>query len=282
MNKRRREIMNAMQPVVDVALARPAVATGVTARVLNAATTEVTIYGAIGGGGWDDSSVSASGMKQVLDAITTPNIDLHMNSGGGDVFDGTAIHTMIARHPAVVHGSVDGIAASAASFIMMACDRITTARNGLWMVHDGMTMTYGGPATHQRSTDLLEKVSDNIADMYAVRAGGTIEDWRATMRKNGEDGTWFTGLEAVEAGLADSVSGDDDEDPDVEDRARRILSHLAGAPTYVARERKQGEQIDESFAHEDVPEDEHVVDPRDDQARTMLALLAERMKGHQA
>jgi hypothetical protein len=58
------------------------------------------------GGGWDDTSVSASGMKQVLDAITTPNIDLHMNSGGGgDVFDGTAIHTMIARHPAVVHGS---------------------------------------------------------------------------------------------------------------------------------------------------------------------------------
>jgi ATP-dependent protease ClpP protease subunit len=270
MNKRRREIMNAMQPVVDVALARPAVVTGVTARVLNAATTEVTIYGAIGGGGWDDTSVSASGMKQVLDAITTPNIDLHMNSGGGDVFDGTAIHTLIARHPAVVHGTVDGIAASAASFIMMACDKITTVRNGLWMIHDGMTVTYGGPATHQRNTDLLNKVSDNIADMYAVRAGGTAEDWRATMSKNGEDGTWYTGVEAVEAGLADSVSDDESDDPDVEDRARRILAHVGtGAPAYVTRER------------EDIPV-EPVLDPRDEQARTMLAFLAERMKGRKA
>jgi hypothetical protein len=66
----------------------------------------------------------------------------------------------------------------------------------------------------------------------------------------------------------------------VEDRARRILSHFAGAPAYVAGERKQDEQIDESSAHEDVPE-ESALDPRDDQARTMLALLAERMKGHQ-
>jgi ATP-dependent protease ClpP protease subunit len=279
-NKRRREIMNAMQPVVDVALARPAVATGVTARVLNAATTEVTIYGAIGGGGWDETSVSASGMKQVLDSITTPNIDLHMNSGGGDVFDGTAIHTMIARHPAVVHGSVDGIAASAASFIMMACDKITIARNAMMMIHGGMTMTQGNAQTHQRSADLLDKVSDNIADMYAVRAGGDAGEWRALMDVNMEDGTWFTGLEAVEAGLADNVSGDDDDDPDVEDRARRILSHFAGAPAYVAGERKQDEQIDESSAHEDVPE-ESALDPRDDQARTMLALLAERMKGHQ-
>lgn len=275
MNVRRREILNAMQPVVDVALARPAVRSAVTARLIDAATTEITVYGAIGGGGWDETSVSAAGMKEVLDAVDTPNIKLFMNSGGGDVFDGVAIHTLIARHPAVVHGNVDGIAASAASFIMMACDKITTARNGLWMIHDGMTMTYGGPATHQRSTDLLHKVSDNIADMYAMRAGGDAADWRATMSKNGEDGTWYTGQEAVEAGLADAV-GDDPDNPDVEDRARRILSRVGtGAPVYHARERSLEpvqEEIDESPVH----------DPRDDVAATMLALLAERMKGHKA
>jgi enoyl-CoA hydratase/carnithine racemase len=139
------------------------------------------------------------------------------------------------------------------------------------MIHDGMTMTYGGqradaPAQH---ADLLNKVSDNIADMYAVRAGGGTAERLA--RHHGartcEDGTWFTGLEAVEAGLADSVSGDDEsDDPDVEDRARRILSHLAGAPAYVARERTP-EGLPASPPKkayektEDVPE-EPALDPR--------------------
>lgn len=287
MNKKRREIINAMQPVVDAALARPAVTTGVYVNVVNEATTEVTIYGAIGGSFWDDSAVSASGFKQVLSGINTPRIELHMNSGGGDVFDGTAIHTMLARHPSVVTAHIDGIAASAASFIAMAADHIIIARNAMMMIHGGMTLTQGNAQTHERSAELLHKVSDNIADMYAMRAGGTAEEWRALMDVNAEDGTWYTGREAVDAGLADETTDDDEDDPDVTDHVRKVIAKIPGAPAYHAPEPKiepvQNEQAgedpeDQSRAHLDG----HTEDPRDAVAATMLALLAERMKGTKA
>jgi ATP-dependent protease ClpP protease subunit len=148
-------------------------------------------------------------------------INVRLNSGGGDVFDGIAIHTLLARHAGTVTVYVDGLAASAASFIMLAGDHIVSARNAMIMIHDGMTYTYGGPASHQRAMDLLTKVSDNIADMYAERAGEDPEFWRAAMSVNGEDGTWYTGQEALTAGLVDELTTVPD-DEDVQNVAKAL------------------------------------------------------------
>lgn len=225
MNRRRKTILEALAPIADFAMeqARKMPAPAATApklgvRNVGSDTTEIMIYGVIGGGGWfDEGGVTSIQMSDALKEINTPNIHVRINSGGGDVFEGVAIHTLLSRHPATVTAYIDGHAASAASFIAMAGDKIVSARNAMMMIHDGMTFTYGGPKTHRRATDLLDKVSDNIADMYAFRAGGTAEEWRAVMSQNDEDGTWYTGVEALEAGLVDELVGQESDDAPMED-----------------------------------------------------------------
>jgi hypothetical protein len=94
---------------------------------------------------------------------------------------------------------------------------VKTRRNAMTMMHDAMTGIFGAKARLLRAVDLLDKVSDNIADMYAEKAGEDVAYWRAKMEENGEDGVWYTGQEAYDAGLYDEITGADDEDENVDD-----------------------------------------------------------------
>lgn len=235
MRKRQRELLAALQPAVDVALKRAEPRADVPGlamhkRVSADSAAELMIYGRIGGGGWFDEGIGASDVAAALRDAGPGPINVRLNSPGGDVFDGVAIHSLLARHPGTVTVHVDGLAASAASFIMLAGDRIVSARNAFVMIHGAMTGTYGNASTHREAADLLDKVSDNIADMYAERAGEDPEHWRALMDANREDGTWYTGQEALEAGLVDeltAVPDDFDEDMAV---AGRLLAWSAKLP----------------------------------------------------
>lgn len=157
---------------------------------------QVNIYAEIGGFG-----VTADAFTRDFQALNVPEIDLRLNSPGGDVFDGIAIHNAIKNHPAKVHVHVDGVAASIASVIAMAGDRVTMAKGAQMMIHEGHTVAVGNAADMTKVAALLDKTSDTIADFYAERAGGTRESWRDRMRAE----TWYTAEEAVQAGLADEV-----------------------------------------------------------------------------
>lgn len=220
MNKRRRAILSALEPAVSFALQNaaparpPAEVNGlaVRARVNAEAPAEIMIYGRIGGGGWFDDGISANDVAAALREAGPGPVNVRINSGGGDVFDGVAIHSLLARHPGTVTTYVDGLAASAASFIMLAGERVVASRNSMVMIHDAMTGVFGAKARLARALELLDKVSDNIADMYAEKAGEDVAYWRAKMEENGEDGVWYTGQEALDVGLVDDVVSDDDED----------------------------------------------------------------------
>lgn len=164
--------------------------------------TRVDIYEEIGGWG-----VSAAEFVQRLRAIATPEVHLHVNSPGGSVFDGVAIFNALAQHPARVTAYVDGLAASAASFIVQAADEVIMNPGSMMMVHDAIGMTWGNAFDHHTMAGLLSQVSDSIAELYAMRAGGTAQSWRAVMEKDGGEGQWYTAEQAVEAGLADRVHG---------------------------------------------------------------------------
>lgn len=251
MNRRRRAILDALAPAVTFAAERAgverpwtdAVGLSMRARPTAEAAGELLIYGRIGGGGWLMDGIGAADVAAALKELGPGPLDVRINSGGGDVFDGVAIHSLLARHPGAVTVYVDGLAASAASFIMLAGDRVRASRNSMIMIHDAMTMTFGAASTHQRAIDLLAKVSENIADMYAEAAGEDPAFWRERMTENGEDGVWYTGTEALDAGLVDEIVGAEDEDDDPDEdpdapmdarTARFLAGWLAVLPEPVA------------------------------------------------
>jgi ATP-dependent protease ClpP protease subunit len=160
-------------------------------------TAEVFIYDVIG-----DWGVSASDFVNDLKALGSPKkITLRINSEGGEVFDGIAIFEALARSEAEIAGFVDGLAASAASFIAMAADHLTVARNAKMMIHDASTIAWGNPAALRQVADLLDELSDTIADVYAEKSGKPAADWRTAMKAE----TWYSAQKAVDEGLADEV-----------------------------------------------------------------------------
>jgi ATP-dependent protease ClpP protease subunit len=76
-------------------------------------------------------------------------------------------------------------------------------RNARMMIHDARGFAMGPAADMREMADLLDDLSNNIADIYVQKAGGTIATWRELMAKD----TWFSAEQAVDAGLADEISG---------------------------------------------------------------------------
>lgn len=174
--------------------------------------TKVYIYDEIGFWG-----TTAKDFAAQLSDIETDHIELHLNSPGGSVFDGLAIMAALKDHKAKVTAKVDGMAASAASFILQAADERLITRNAQVMIHDAKAYAGGNAAQMRKAAELLDRVSDNIADIYAVRSGqGTVQSWREIMVAGDE---WYSGNEAVEAGLVDTVVDNPDEDEDEPEEA---------------------------------------------------------------
>ena len=173
----------------------------------------VSIYGDIGSWG-----ISAAAFVDELKMIDAPEIQLNINSPGGEVFDGLAIHSALRSHRAKVIVQVDSLAASIASVIAMAGDRIEMSPHAQMMIHDAQGVSCGSPEELREYADFLDRQSDNIAAVYAERAGGTKLQWRKRMQAE----TWYFADEAVDAGLADAVCKPKrmgDEDMPDEDRA---------------------------------------------------------------
>ena len=145
--------------------------------------------------------VTAGDFNAQLNAIAADRIEVHVNSPGGDVFDGIAILNLLRAHPAPVDVVVDGLAASAASFIAMAGDTVTMMPNSQLMIHDASGLCIGNQQDMADMAKLLDLMSDNIASIYAARTGVSADQWRNAMRAE----TWYSADEAVEAGLADNV-----------------------------------------------------------------------------
>lgn len=182
--------------------------------------TVVRLYGAIGQGWWDEEAVSAGDLARTLDTIGPNGIDLHINSGGGDVFDGIAMHAMLLDHPSDVEVMVDGIAASAASFIAMAGDKVRVQKPAKMMIHNAAGLAWGNKHVMRELADVLDEIDVTIAQMYADRAGNEPAEWATYM----DDETWFSAARAVEVGLADEVANDraapkpdEEAEPDEED-----------------------------------------------------------------
>lgn len=161
---------------------------------------------------WDEIGFYGVSSAQFLDELSQipGDIEVHLNSPGGDIYEGLAIYNGLlqARRRGNVGIVIDGLAASAASFIAMAASpgRLEIGPHARMMIHDGFCMAIGNAADMRSLADQLDAESDNIAGIYADRTGKPQAYWRDKMRAE----TWFTDRQAVAEGLADRIHGQDD------------------------------------------------------------------------
>lgn len=137
-----------------------------------------------------------------LRAIDASTIHLRINSPGGSVFGARAIETALREHKAKIVVHIDGLAASAATFVAMAGDEVVMSKGAMFMVHNAWTFAYGNAAELKNTAALLEKIDGTLVATYADRSGQPPEQIANWMGAE----TWFTAEEAVQHGFADSVS----------------------------------------------------------------------------
>lgn len=145
--------------------------------------------------------ISAQGLIEELNEITASSINVRINSPGGSVFESIAIYNALVSHSATINVYVDSLAASAASVITMAGDKITMMIGSQMMIHDALGVEMGNAAEMREYADFLDRQSDNIASIYAEKSGGDAQEFRNLMLAE----TWLYPEEAVELGLADEV-----------------------------------------------------------------------------
>lgn len=163
---------------------------------------EVFIYGDIGES-WSEETTTAKQFIKDMAAIDAYHLAVRINSVGGSVHDGLAIFNTLRRHKATVTVSIDGLAASIASLIAMAGDRIEMAENAMMMIHAPWALAGGNASTLREMADTLDVYAAAMAKSY-VREGGLDYDAALALLTDGAD-HWFGADEALAAGLVDII-----------------------------------------------------------------------------
>ena len=159
---------------------------------------EVLIYDEIGAYG-----VTAKGFLAELGALPdAAAIDLRLNSPGGSVFDAVAIFNALKRHPGMITVWIDGIAASAASYIAMAGDVVVMPENAFLMIHDPSGVVMGTAEDMRATAEALDKVKASLIQGYAAKSGKPEEEIATLMAAE----TWLDAKDALDLGLADRIA----------------------------------------------------------------------------
>ncbi|MEL7168186.1 MAG: head maturation protease, ClpP-related [Bacteroidota bacterium] len=149
-----------------------------------------------------DGITAQSVARQLADYGSVGQVNVRINSYGGDVWQGFAIYNALARHQGRVTVHIDGLAASIASVIAQAGDERLIAEAASVMVHAPTLLSWGDADELRDQAALLDGLHETCAAIYAARSGTSQAEWSALM-KDGD--TYYHGTEAVEAGLADRV-----------------------------------------------------------------------------
>ena len=163
--------------------------------------TSITIYDQIGADWWTGEGTTAKRISGALRAIGDKHATVYINSPGGDVFEGLAIYNLLREHDGEVTVKVLGLAASAASVIAMAGDKVQIARAGFLMIHNSWVMAVGNRHDLSDLAATLKPFDDAMAGIYAARTG---KDAKA-MAKLMDSETWIGGETAIEDGFADEL-----------------------------------------------------------------------------
>ena len=160
--------------------------------------TDIHIYDEIGVHG-----ISAKGFLEDLKDLKGQDIVVHINSSGGDVFQGQAIYTALKNYTGKVTVKIEGLAASMATVIALAADKIEMTANSLFMIHSPMSNVFGNKSQMRKQINALEKVESTMLNVYTKKTK-LSEDKVSLMM---ETETWLSADEALEMGFIDEVTG---------------------------------------------------------------------------
>lgn len=156
---------------------------------------------------YDMLEMDATSPKDVFDALPSTNEDVEViiNSGGGDVFSGSEIYTSLKEYPGNVNVKVVGVAASAASVIAMAGSKIEMSPTAQMMIHNASSIAVGDNREMQTAYNMLTSANKAVANAYIAKTGKSEQEITDLMNEE----TWFSADTAVEQGFADSKMFDE-------------------------------------------------------------------------
>ena len=174
---------------------------------------------------WSDeiipSETSARHFKEVLEAHpTVKEIHLFINSMGGSVVEGTAIYTLLKRHPAKVTVSIDAFACSMASGIAMAGDYITMSPAAVLMIHNPWTIACGNSVQLHKAAEDLEVMGEAFRQMYLLKAGDKLSEKKLIELLDAE--SYLTAQQALDLGLCDEIEFASQEEKQIFDLSRQV------------------------------------------------------------
>jgi len=175
----------------------------------------ISIYDVIGQDWWTGEGFTAKRMAGALRAIGAKPVAVKINSPGGDMFEGLAIYNLLREHPAEVTVKVMGLAASAASIIAMAGDRVEMGLGSFLMIHNSWGAVVGNQNDFTEAAKIFAQFDSAMADIYAARTGLDAK----AVAKLMDSETWLTARDAVDQNFADAVV-DQPADPSSTSQAR--------------------------------------------------------------
>lgn len=192
----------------------------------------ISIYDVIGEDWWTGEGVTAKRIAGALRAIGKEPVTVAINSPGGDMFEGVAIYNLLREHPAAVTVKVMGLAASAASVIAMAGDRIEMGIGTFLMIHNAWGVVVGSDIDMDEAAAMFREFNGAMADIYVARTGLGKAEVTEMMSLNRGAGTWLQPNDAISKGFADAAFDGPDETTPPAARAelsarRRIDAALA-------------------------------------------------------
>lgn len=196
---------------------------------------DMYIYGAIVTDDDDEKGVSAIDFRDALKELGEVNtINLHINSPGGNVFEGIAIYNMLKQNKATINVYIDGLAASIASVVAMSGDTIFMPSNAKLMIHNPWVAGVAGNASDLRKeADDLDKITQSSVQIYLDKTKGKLDE--AKLKEIMDDETWLSAQEALDYGFVDEILEANKVAACVD---KSIMKHYVNVPKQLAKQKE--------------------------------------------
>lgn len=206
-------------------------------KALDAGSNVIEVFDVIGVDYWTGEGVTAKGVGAKLRELDGADVDVYINSPGGDMFEGLAIYNLLRNYSGDVNVKVIGMAASAASVIAMAGDDVQIGSSAFFMIHNAWTLAAGNRHDFRAMAEYLEPFDKAMGDIYVARTGIDAEAIGVMLDAE----TWIQGKDAVEQGFADELLASDKvlhDNTDTASAAARLDCALAKAGMPRSERRK--------------------------------------------